>query len=60
MIGGFGLVAWPAEYDETGVMTFIVNQQGRVYQKDLGATTAKTAESLELYDPDKSWMPSRE
>ena len=43
MIGGFALVAWPAEYGETGVMTFIVNQQGRVYQKDLGPQTAKTA-----------------
>jgi len=60
MIGGFALIAWPAEYDETGVMTFIVNQQGRVYQKDIGANTAKTAESLELYDPDKTWAPSRE
>ena len=36
MIGGFALVAWPAEYGESGIMTFIVNQQGRVYQKDLG------------------------
>ena len=43
MIGGFALVAWPAEYGESGIMTFIVNQQGRVYQKDLGPKTAKLA-----------------
>ncbi|MCI0747202.1 MAG: DUF2950 domain-containing protein [Verrucomicrobia subdivision 3 bacterium] len=58
MIGGFALVAWPAEYDETGVMTFIVNQQGRVYQKDLGSKTAQVAESIKAYDPDKTWQPS--
>jgi hypothetical protein len=55
MIGGFALVAWPAEYGESGVMTFIVNQQGRVYQKDLGLQTAKTAGAMQSYDPDKTW-----
>ena len=58
MIGGFALVAWPAEYDETGVMTFIVNQQGRVYQKDLGPKTGKQAAAMTTYDPDKTWAPS--
>jgi hypothetical protein len=58
MIGGFALVAWPAEYDETGVMTFIVNQQGRVYQKDLGAKTEKIAKSMKVYDPDPTWALS--
>jgi hypothetical protein len=58
MIGGFALVAWPAEYDETGVMTFIVNQQGRVFQKDLGSRTGKIAESMKSYDPDDTWRPS--
>lgn len=58
MIGGFALIAWPAEYDETGVMTFMVNQQGRVYQKDLGPQTEKLVESLKSYDPDNSWRPS--
>lgn len=58
MIGGFALVAWPAEYDETGVMTFLVNQQGRVYQKDLGGKTGEIAESLKIYDPDKTWALS--
>jgi hypothetical protein len=58
MIGGFALVAWPAEYDESGIMTFIVNQQGRVYQKDLGPKTDKLAAAMKAYDPDKSWSPS--
>jgi hypothetical protein len=58
MIGGFALVAWPAEYGESGVMTFVVNQQGRVYQKNLGQGTAKTAEAMKEYDPDKTWSVS--
>jgi hypothetical protein len=58
MIGGFALVAWPAEYGETGIMTFIVNQQGRVFQKDLGKKTTKLAESMKAYDPDSSWTVS--
>jgi len=58
MIGGFALVAWPVEYGESGVMTFVVNQRGRVYQKDLGSDTAKTAEAMKAYDPDKTWSVS--
>lgn len=58
MILGFALVAWPAEYGSSGVMTFIVNQQGHVYQKDLGPKTDKIAESMKVYDPDKSWTRS--
>ena len=58
MIGGFALVAWPAEYGETGIMTFIVNQQGRVYQKDLGPKTAKIAAAMKEYNPDKTWTVS--
>jgi hypothetical protein len=60
MIGGFALVAWPAEYDHTGVMTFIVNQQGRVYQKDLGTRTSKLADAIKAYDPDSTWVASRD
>ncbi len=60
MIGGFAIVAWPAEYGESGIMTFIVNQQGRVYQKDLGPKTAKTAGAMKEYAPDKTWTVSRE
>jgi len=60
MIGGFALVAWPAAYGESGVMTFLVNQQGRVYQKDLGAKTAQVAAALKQYNPDHTWAVSRE
>jgi hypothetical protein len=55
MIGGFALVAYPAEYGNSGVMTFIVNHDGVVYQKDLGEDTEAIANSLEKFDPDKSW-----
>jgi hypothetical protein len=58
MIGGFALVAWPAEYGESGIMTFIVNQQGRVYQRDLGPKTGKLATAMKAYDPDSSWSVS--
>ena len=58
MIAGFALVAWPAEYGNTGIMTFLVNQQGRVYQKDLGPGTAKTASAMKSYDLDKTWTIS--
>lgn len=58
MIGGFALVAWPAEYGESGIMSFIVNQQGRVFQKDLGPHTAKLADKMKRYDPDPSWHVS--
>ena len=58
MIGGFALVAWPAEYGDSGIMTFIVNQQGRVYQKDLGPKTGKLAPAMKVYDPDPSWAVS--
>lgn len=56
MIGGFALVAYPAEYRNSGVMTFIVNQDGTVFQKDLGAATAKLAARMSAYNPDKSWQ----
>jgi len=55
MIGGFALVAWPAEYRVTGVQTFIVSYDGVVYQKDLGPDTAKIAAAMDRYDPDKTW-----
>ena len=58
MIGGFALVAWPADYGNSGIMTFIVNQQGRVYQKDLGPKTAKIAAKMKAYDPDETWSVS--
>jgi hypothetical protein len=58
MSGGFALVAWPAEYDLTGVMTFIVNQDGIIYEKDLGKDTAATASKMSEYNPDDSWKRS--
>jgi hypothetical protein len=58
MIGGFALVAWPAEYGQSGIMTFIVNQLGRVYQKDLGPKTSKIAAGMKEYNPDKTWQLS--
>jgi hypothetical protein len=58
MIGGFALVAWPASYGDSGIMTFIVNQLGRVYQKDLGEKTDKLARKMKAYDPDPTWRVS--
>ena len=56
MLGGFGLVAYPARYRVSGIMTFIVNQDGVVYQKDLGKNTEKIAEAMTLFDPDTTWQ----
>ena len=56
MSGGFALVAWPAEYDVTGVMTFIVNQDGLVWQKDLGPGSDAVARKMTAYNPDASWQ----
>ena len=58
MIAGFALVAWPVTYAETGVSTFVVNQAGIVYEKDLGEDTAKKAEAMETFNPDASWTIS--
>jgi hypothetical protein len=57
MIGGFALVAAPAEYGETGVKTFIVSHDGVVYQKDLGPATLNEFEKVERFNPDRSWKP---
>jgi Protein of unknown function (DUF2950) len=56
MIGGFALVAYPAEYRNSGVMTFIVNHAGTVFQKDLGPNTAQVAERMTAFNPDKTWQ----
>ncbi len=55
MIGGFALVAYPADYGNSGVMTFMVNHAGTVYQKDLGEDTEARAKSITAFDPDKTW-----
>ncbi|VXB78839.1 conserved exported hypothetical protein [Burkholderia sp. 8Y] len=54
---GFGLIAWPAKYGETGVMSFMIDQDGRLYQKNLGAASARVAASIKTFDPDSSWQP---
>ena len=59
MIAGFALVAWPAEWGNTGVMTFIVSQQGKVYQKNLGPKTSRLGSAMTTYDPDSSWTPTK-
>jgi hypothetical protein len=55
MIGGFALVAWPAEYGVSGVQTFIINHEGLLYGKDLGVSTAALARQMSRFNPDKSW-----
>jgi hypothetical protein len=57
MMGGFALIAWPAEYGVSGVKTLIVNHQGIVYEKDLGPQTAALARQMTRFNPDKSWKP---
>ena len=55
MIGGFGAIAWPARYGETGFMTFIMGPDGIVYEQDLGPNTAQRAASIIAFDPGKGW-----
>ena len=59
MTRGFALVAWPAQYDVTGVMTFVVNQDGIVFEKDLGAGTDAAARHMTSHNPDASWRRSQ-
>ncbi len=54
---GFGLIAYPAEYGNSGIMSFMVNQQGIVFEKDLGEQTTEVAASITVFDPDRSWEP---
>jgi len=60
MIGGFALVAVPAEYRVTGVKTFLVNQYGVVYEKDLGPDSLKIVKEMDRFNPDKSWKPTKD
>jgi hypothetical protein len=55
MIGGFAVIAWPVQYADTGVKTFMVSQDGVVYEKDLGPNTAAVAAQIKTFDPDKTW-----
>ena len=54
-IGGFAAIAWPAKYGSSGVMTFIVNQDGKVFQADLGPGTAAKAAAMKRFDPGAGW-----
>jgi Protein of unknown function (DUF2950) len=60
MIGGFALIASPAQYRNTGVKSFMVSQDGVVYEKDLGPNTLQTFQSIDRFNPDKSWTPVKE
>jgi hypothetical protein len=60
MTGGFAFVAYPAEYDNSGVMTFIINQDGVLLQKDLGKTTTQAAEAISAFAPDNTWTEATE
>jgi hypothetical protein len=60
MIGGFALVAYPAQYGSSGIMTFIVSHDGFVYQKDLGKDTRLTAQAMDLFNPDSTWKNAGE
>jgi hypothetical protein len=60
MLLGFALVAYPAQYGNSGVMTFVVNQEGTIYEKNLGKNTKRFAEKMKIFDPDKSWKKVEE
>ncbi|HET6515010.1 MAG TPA: DUF2950 domain-containing protein [Thermodesulfovibrionales bacterium] len=60
MVAGFAFVAFPANWGKSGIMTFIVNQQGKVYQKNLGPETTKIAREMKSYNPDATWSPVKE
>jgi hypothetical protein len=60
MIGGFALVAYPAQYGNSGLMTFIVNHEDKVFQKNLGKNTAAAASAMTAYNPDSTWSEVKE
>jgi hypothetical protein len=60
MTGGFAFVAYPAEYRNSGVMTFIINQDGELLQKDLGTATTQTASAMTEFNPDQSWTQAQQ
>ena len=57
MIGGFAVVAWPAEYARSGLKSFLVSHHGTVYERDLGDDTASIARSMATFDPTEGWVP---
>ncbi len=59
MVKGYAFVAYPAEYGNSGIMTFIISQDGILLQKDLGKTTADIASAMTKFDPDPSWTVAK-
>ena len=59
LTGGFALVAWPAQYDVTGIVTFVINQDGVVFERDLGPETDAAARAISTYNPDSTWAANR-
>jgi hypothetical protein len=57
---GYAVIAWPATYGNSGIMTFMTNHRGLVFEKDLGAETAQLAAAIDRYDPDSSWAPAED
>ena len=55
MIAGFGMIAWPAAYADSGLKTFMISHAGIIYEKDLGPDTEKLVQDIRRFDPDKSW-----
>ena len=55
MIGGFAMIAWPAEYGGSGIKTFIVSHNGNIYEQDLGSNTTAIAKEITSFNPDPSW-----
>jgi hypothetical protein len=60
MVAGFALLAWPAQWDNSGVMTFMINQQGKIYEKNLGPKTTDLVNKIEAFDPGEGWKPCNE
>jgi hypothetical protein len=58
MRGGFAMIAYPANYKNSGVMTFMVDDRGKVYEKDLGMDTEKLAAAIRVFEPDSTWTES--
>jgi hypothetical protein len=55
LIGGFGLICWPAKWGDSGKLTYMVNQSGQVLQRDLGAQTSDLVKGIKTYNPDSEW-----
>jgi hypothetical protein len=60
LTGGFALVAYPEHWDRSGIMTFIVNQDGKVFQQNLGEDTSRIAGAMKEYNPDSAWTPVKD